>query len=49
MKLRKLGNTGLQVSEIIYGGIVSTMGDYNGYRFDGDGQAASSAVGNMVC
>ena len=41
MKKNILGKTGLNISAIAYGGIVSTMGDYAGYRYDGDGQAAS--------
>ena len=41
MKLHPLGNTGIQVSTIIYGGIVSTMGDYAHYTYTGNGQEAS--------
>lgn len=41
MKYNPLGNTGLEISRIAYGGIVSTMGDYADYAFPGDGQRAS--------
>ncbi|MBR1708081.1 MAG: aldo/keto reductase [Clostridia bacterium] len=41
MKQNILGRTGLQVSAIAYGGIVSTMSDYANYTYSGDGQQAS--------
>lgn len=41
MKYNILGKTGLSISRIAYGGIVSTMGDYANYTFPGDGQQAS--------
>ena len=41
MIYRELGKTGIKVSGIVYGGIVSTMGDYAGYTYDKDGQKAS--------
>ena len=41
MKKNTLGKTGLNISAIAYGGIVSTMGGYADYTFAGDGQAAS--------
>lgn len=41
MKYNTLGKTGLSISRIAYGGIVSTMGDYSNYTFPGDGQQAS--------
>lgn len=41
MNLHPLGNTGIQVSTIIYGGIVSTMGHYANYTYTGDGQRTS--------
>ncbi|MBO4887223.1 MAG: aldo/keto reductase [Firmicutes bacterium] len=41
MKYTVLGKTGLTISRITYGGIVSTMGDYSHYTFEGDGQKAS--------
>lgn len=41
MKYNILGKTGMSVSRIAYGGIVSTMGDYTNYTFPGDGQQAS--------
>ena len=43
MKYNRFGRTGLQVSEIGYGGIVSTMGDYGEYHFAGDAQEASDS------
>ena len=41
MKQNQFGRTGLTISAIAYGGIVSTMGEYANYTFDGDGQTAS--------
>lgn len=41
MKYSVLGRTGIPVSVIAYGGIVSTMGKYSQYTYDGDGQKAS--------
>ena len=41
MKYNTLGKTGLSISRIAYGGIVSTMGDYASYSYPGDGQQAS--------
>ena len=41
MKLNDFGTTGLKVSAIAYGGIVSTMGNYSNYTFDGNGQQES--------
>lgn len=40
MKYRKLGNTGFEVSAVVYGGIVSAA-HYDGTVYPGDGQAAS--------
>ena len=41
MVFRELGKTGMRISGIVYGGIVSTMGGYAGYTYDKDGQKAS--------
>ncbi len=41
MQYNRFGRTGLTVSAIAYGGIVSTSKDFNHYTFEGDGQAAS--------
>ena len=41
MKYNMLGKTGLSISRITYGGIVSTMGSYANYSFSGNGQQAS--------
>lgn len=41
MKYNTLGKTGLSISRIAYGGIVSTMGSYANYTFCGNGQQAS--------
>lgn len=41
MRQNVLGRTGLQVSAIAYGGIVSTMSAYANYTYSGDGQQAS--------
>lgn len=41
MRQNILGRTGLQVSVIAYGGIVSTMSAYANYTYTGDGQQAS--------
>ena len=41
MKYTILGKTGLTISRITYGGIVSTMGNYSHYTYEGDGQKAS--------
>ena len=41
MKQKTLGRTGLKVSTIAYGGIVSTMSAYANYTYSGDGQQAS--------
>jgi aryl-alcohol dehydrogenase-like predicted oxidoreductase len=41
MKYNDFGKTGLKVSAIAYGGIVSTMNDFNHYTFEGDQQGAS--------
>ena len=41
MRFNNFGNTGLKISAITYGGIVSTMGEYSHYTYQGDGQAAS--------
>ena len=41
MRLNDFGKTGLKISAITYGGIVSTMGKYANYTFPGNGQEAS--------
>ncbi|MBQ9009931.1 MAG: aldo/keto reductase [Clostridia bacterium] len=41
MRQNRLGRTGLKVSAIAYGGIVSTMSDFANYTYSGDGQQAS--------
>lgn len=41
MRQNTLGRTGLKVSAIAYGGVVSTMGHYGYYKYPGDGQQAS--------
>ncbi len=40
MKYRKLGKTGIDISAVFFGGIVSAA-NYDGVVFPGDGQAAS--------
>ena len=41
MRYNDFGETGLRISAITYGGIVSTMGNYSRYTFPGNGQEAS--------